>query len=65
MITESAAEIEDRRVVAWRLFSALRAQHPDKYKALIQPRDVADELLPAPEPATGKATAAPQKPITL
>ena len=34
--------IEDRRVVARRLFGALCAQYPDKYIALIQPRDVED-----------------------
>jgi hypothetical protein len=38
MITESAAEIEDQRVVARRLFDAMCAQFPDKYIALIQPR---------------------------
>jgi hypothetical protein len=38
------AEIEGRRVVAHRLFYALRAHYPDKYVALsIQPRDVADD----------------------
>jgi hypothetical protein len=38
------AEIEGRRVVARRLFYALRAHYPDKYVALsIQPRDVADD----------------------
>ena len=56
MITESAAEIEDQRVVARRLFDAMCAQFPDKYIALIQPREVADELLPAAKLATGKAT---------
>ena len=30
------AEIEDRRVVARRLFDALCTQHPDKYIYLIQ-----------------------------
>ena len=65
MNTKRAAGIEDRRVVAKRLFEALCAHYPDKYIALIQPRDVANELLPAAELATGKATAAPQKPITL
>jgi hypothetical protein len=65
MITESAAEIEDRRVVARRLFGALCAQHPDKYIALIQPRDVANELLPASEISRSKATASPEKTMTL
>ena len=41
------AEIEDRRVVARRLFDALCTQHPDtyidKYIYLIQPGDVADD----------------------
>jgi hypothetical protein len=32
--------IEDRSVVARRLFDALCAQYPDKYIALIQPRDI-------------------------
>jgi hypothetical protein len=36
-------EIENRRVVARRLFDALRTQHPDKYIYLIQPGDVADD----------------------
>jgi hypothetical protein len=36
-------DCEDRRVVARRLFEALRARYPDKYIALIQPRDVANE----------------------
>lgn len=65
MMTKRAAGNEGRRAVAKRLFEALCAQYPDKYIALIQPRDVANELMPAPELATGKATAAPQKPITL
>jgi hypothetical protein len=56
---------DDPRYIAKRLFEALSAQYPDKYIALIQPREVADELLPAAKLATGKATAAPQKPITL
>ena len=38
------AEIEDRRVVALRLFDALCAHYPDKYVSLIiQPPDVADD----------------------
>jgi hypothetical protein len=37
------AESEDRRIVARRLFDALCAQYPDKYIALIQPRDLADD----------------------
>jgi hypothetical protein len=37
------AEIEDRRVVARRLFDALCTQHPDKYIYLIHPDDVADD----------------------
>ena len=52
MITESAAEIEDQRVVARRLFDAMCAQFPDKYIALIQPR--------ASEISRPKATASPQ-----
>jgi hypothetical protein len=38
-------EIEDRRITALRLFEALWAQYPDKYIALIQPRDPASEAL--------------------
>jgi hypothetical protein len=42
------AEIENRRVVARRLFDALRTQHPDKYIDkyiyLIQPGDPPDDL---------------------
>jgi hypothetical protein len=37
------AEIEDRRVVARRLFDALCTQHPDKYIYLIQLGDLADD----------------------
>jgi hypothetical protein len=38
------AEIKARRVLALRLFYALRAHYPDKSVALsIQPRDVADD----------------------
>ena len=38
------AEIKARRVVALRLFYALRAHYPDKHVALsIPPRDVADD----------------------
>ena len=44
--------MEDRRVVARRLFDALCAQYPDKYIALIQPRDVEDG---PPDLTTGKA----------
>jgi hypothetical protein len=44
--------IEDRRVVARRLFDALCAQYPDKYIALIQPRDVEDR---PPDLMAGKA----------
>ena len=46
-MVKRAAEIEDRRIVAKRLFDALCAQCPDKYIALIQPRDVTDVPLPA------------------
>ena len=44
--------IEDRSVVARRLFDALCAQYPDKYIALIQPRDVVDG---SPDLMAGKA----------
>ena len=46
-MTQRAADCEDRRVVARRLFEALCAHYPDKYIALIQPRDVANEPSPA------------------
>jgi hypothetical protein len=52
MITESAIEIEDQRVVGRGLFDAMCAQFPDKYIALIQPR--------ASEISRPKATASPQ-----
>jgi hypothetical protein len=39
-MTQLAADCEDRRVVARRLFEALCTQYPDKYIALIQLRDV-------------------------
>jgi hypothetical protein len=42
-MTQRAADCEDRHVVARRLFEALCAHYPDKYIALIQPRDVANE----------------------
>jgi hypothetical protein len=44
--------IEDRSVVARRLFDALCAQYLDKYIALIQPRDVATA---SPDLTAGKA----------
>jgi hypothetical protein len=34
--------VEDRSVIARRLFDALCAKYPDKYIALIQPCDVVD-----------------------
>ena len=42
-------KIENRRIVAKRLFEALCAQYPDKYIVLIQPRDVVNDRLPAPD----------------
>ncbi len=54
-MVKRAAEIEDRRIVAKRLFDALCAAYPDKYITLIQPRGVAD--LPAPD----VTAAAPQE----
>jgi len=48
MMTKRAAEIEDRRIIAKRLFEALCAAYPDKYITLIQPRE-ADAPLPAPD----------------
>ena len=46
MMVKRAAEIEDRRIVAKRLFDALCAAYSDKYITLIQPRE-ADAPLPA------------------
>ena len=43
MSTPSEHTIEERRVIARQVFDALCAQHPDKYIALIQPRDVLDD----------------------
>ena len=45
-MVKRAAEIKGRRIVAKRLFDALCAAYPDKYIALIQPRE-ADAPLPA------------------
>ena len=55
MTTKSAIDIEDRRVVATRIFDALCDQYPEKYITLIQPRDVADALLPAPDVTAAEA----------
>jgi hypothetical protein len=41
------AEIENRCVVARRLFDALCSKYPDKYIALVLPRDGPDSLLAA------------------
>jgi len=38
MMTKRAAEIEDRRIIAKRLFEALCAAYPDKYITLIHAR---------------------------
>ena len=43
ILSEDRAKIEERRVIARQVFDALCAQHPDKYIALIQPRDVLDD----------------------
>ena len=45
MMAKRAAEIEDRRIVAKRIFDALCAAYSDKYITLIQPRE-ADAPLP-------------------
>ena len=45
-MTQRAADYEGRRSIARHLFEALCAQHPDKYIALIKPRDIANELPP-------------------
>jgi hypothetical protein len=39
----------DPRYIAWRLFQALCAQYPDRYIALIQPRELANGRLSAPK----------------
>jgi hypothetical protein len=39
MMAKRAAEIEDRRIVAKRIFDALCAAYYDKYITLIQPRE--------------------------
>ena len=39
MMAKRAAEIEDRRIVAKRIFDALCAAYSDKYITLIQPRE--------------------------
>jgi hypothetical protein len=52
-MTQRAGRTEDRRVVAKRLFDALCAKYPDKYIALIQPREVAEDRLPAPDLTAG------------
>jgi hypothetical protein len=49
---------DDRRAIARRLFEALCPQFPDKYIALIQPRDDTNMPLPAPELIPAKALAA-------
>ena len=51
------SEIDDRRAVARRLFDALCAQYPDKYIALLQPPDVTDERLRAPNVIAAKTAA--------
>jgi len=51
------AEIEDRCVVARRLFDARCSKYPDKYIALVLPRDGPDSLPPAPDLAAVKAAA--------
>jgi hypothetical protein len=56
---------DDPRYVAKRLFEALCAQYPGKYIALIQPRDVANEPLPAPEVSDSEAPGSPQRSIPL
>jgi hypothetical protein len=56
---------DDPRYIAKHLFEALCAQYPDKYIALIQPREVADDRLPASEISRSKATASPEKAVTL
>jgi hypothetical protein len=53
----AASEIDDRRAVARRLFDALCAQYPDKYIALLQPPDVTDERLRAPNVIAAKTAA--------
>ena len=51
------AEEDDRRDVARRLFKALCALYPDRYIALVEPRDVASDRLLALELPTVDAPA--------
>ena len=51
------AKIENGCVVARRLFDALCSKYPDKYIALVLPRDGPDSLLPAPNLVAVKAAA--------
>ena len=44
MMAKRAAEIEDRRIVAKRIFDALCAAYSDKYITLIQPREAGAPL---------------------
>jgi hypothetical protein len=52
-MSQRPARTEERRVIAKRLFDALCAQYPDKYIALIQPRD-GDDRPSAPALIVGK-----------
>jgi hypothetical protein len=41
--------LDDQRAIARRLFEALCAKYPERYIALIQPRDTAEDGLPTPD----------------
>ena len=41
--------LDDQRAIARRLFEALCAKYPERYIALIQPRDTAADGLSAPD----------------
>ena len=46
------AKTERRRLVARRVFEALCAQYPEKYIALVQPRDATDQRIVDQPPIT-------------
>jgi hypothetical protein len=49
----------DPRAVAMRIFKALCAKYPERYIALIQPRDANAGRLSAPDPTPVESSAAP------
>jgi hypothetical protein len=42
-MTSQHESVQQRCAIAERIFAALCAQYPDKYIALIQPRDIAND----------------------